>query len=105
MRIIDCNVLDNGRLGIGGGGTDIVVEGSTVSGNGVGVARAGFEAGGIKTVGGDVTITDNRITGNGAPGIWTDDDSTGDVIRSNTVSGTRWESRSRSAPTRWARKT
>ena len=51
------------------------------------MARTGFEAGGIKTVGSDVTISGNRIVGNGAPGIWTDDDATGDVIESNTVSG------------------
>ena len=37
--------------------------------------------------GSDVTITDNHINGNGAPGIWTDDDGTGDVIAGNTVSG------------------
>ena len=87
MTVLKCSVLDNGRLGIGGGGTHIIVEGNTVSGNGVGVTRAGFEAGGIKTVGSDVTITDNHINGNGAPGIWTDDDGTGDVIAGNTVSG------------------
>lgn len=69
------------------GGTHIIIEGNTVSGNGVGVSRAGFEAGGIKTVGDDVTITNNRISGNGAPGIWTDDDGIGDIIASNTVSG------------------
>ena len=86
MRIVDCSILDNGRLGIGGGGADIVIEGSTVSDNGVGVVRAGFEAGGIKTVGDDVTIVDNHIAGNGAPGIWTDDDSTEDVIRNNAIS-------------------
>jgi parallel beta-helix repeat protein len=87
MTVLDCRVLNNGRLGIGGGGTGIVIEGNTVSGNGIGVTRAGFEAGGIKTVGDDVTIADNRIIGNGAPGIWTDDDATGDLIKGNTVSG------------------
>jgi parallel beta-helix repeat protein len=86
MTIVDCSVLDNGRLGIGGGGTHITIQGNEVSGNGIGVTRAGFEAGGIKTVGNDVTIADNRISGNGAPGIWTDDDGTGDIIAGNTVS-------------------
>ena len=30
MTVLKCSVLDNGRLGIGGGGTHIVVEGNTV---------------------------------------------------------------------------
>jgi parallel beta-helix repeat protein len=72
MTISQCSIIDNDRLGIGGGGVGITIVHDTVSDNGNAVTQRGWEAGGIKTVGQDVVIEHNSIVGNGAPGIWTD---------------------------------
>lgn len=87
MTIYQCQVTANGRLGIGGGGTGVTIEGSVVSSNGVNATRKGFEAGGIKTVASQVVIAHNTIAGNGAPGVWTDDDATDVTIADNTIEG------------------
>jgi parallel beta-helix repeat protein len=72
MLVMQCQVSSNGRLGIGGGGTGITIADSVVNDNGIGVSQKGWEAGGIKTVAQNVLIEHNTISGNGAPGIWTD---------------------------------
>jgi hypothetical protein len=87
MTIYQCRVTGNGRLGIGGGGTGIEIEDDIVSTNGVNVLRTGFEAGGIKTVADDVVIAHDRISDNGAPGVWTDSAATGITIADNTIVG------------------
>jgi parallel beta-helix repeat protein len=86
MLVVDCDVSSNGRLGIGGGGTGVTLAGNVVNDNGVGVAHKGWEAGGIKTVADNVLIDDNTVSGNGAPGIWTDSGATNVAIRQNHLS-------------------
>jgi len=80
-----CQIVDNQRLGIGGGGQGITLYHDTVSHNGVGSTRHGFEAGGIKTTGHRVLIADNQVDDNGAPGIWTDVNATGVRIADNVI--------------------
>ncbi len=87
MVVVASTVEDNGRLGIGGGGRGVVVADDTVTGNGVGAGRKGFEAGGIKTVGDGVTIAGDTVSRNGGTGIWTDGDAEGVVVRDDTVTG------------------
>jgi parallel beta-helix repeat protein len=86
MVVVDCDISSNGRLGIGGGGTGVTMAGDVVNDNGVGVSQRGWEAGGIKTVAHNVLIDDNTISGNGAPGIWTDSGATNVAIRQNHLS-------------------
>jgi hypothetical protein len=86
MVLLGCQIISNGRLGVGGGGNGITITGSTISDNGLIVADRGWEAGGIKTVADNVLIDDNRIEGNGAPGIWTDVDATDVVVADNHLS-------------------
>jgi len=90
MSVLDCRVVDNARLGIGGGGQGITIEHDVVSNNGLTVARRGWEAGGIKTVGHDVLIADNEISGNGAPGVWTDGGASHVTIAANTLATNRF---------------
>ena len=71
MVVLQCKVIDNDRLGIGGGGNGVTIVDSVVSDNGLHVDK-GWEAGGIKTIADNVLIADDQIDGNGAPGIWTD---------------------------------
>lgn len=87
MVVVACQVRDAGRLGIGGGGRDLVVADSLVEGNGVGADRKAFEAGGIKTVGVGVAITHDEVEDNGGTGIWTDGDASSVTIEGDVVSG------------------
>jgi hypothetical protein len=89
MTIDHCNIHDNGQLGIGGPGTDIVIEHSRIDHNGFHrVAPGAFEAGGIKTVArGRMIVEFNDISDNGWTGLWTDLRSHGVVVEHNTISG------------------
>jgi hypothetical protein len=84
MTIEDSQIEDNGRLGIGGGGSDITISHDVISDNGIGTSDPGFEAGGIKTVGDDVTISDDVFRGNGTSGVWTDGGSNGVTVANST---------------------
>jgi parallel beta-helix repeat protein len=88
MVIAACHVDNSGRLGIGGGGSHVVVEGNMLDHNGSHVApHVLSEAGGIKTVSRDIAIVGNFIGYNDAPGIWTDVDATNVLIANNHVVG------------------
>jgi hypothetical protein len=90
MVILQCNVTGNGRLGIGGAGTGQTIIDTTVSQNGLTVGHRGWEAGGIKATGSDVLIAHDRISGNGAPGVWTDGGATDVVVQSNQMNANRF---------------
>jgi parallel beta-helix repeat protein len=90
MVVLQCKVVGNDRLGIGGGGDGVTITGSLVADNGLYVSDKGWEAGGIKTVADDVLIKDNQINGNGAPGIWTDSGATNVDALDNHLSGNRY---------------
>ncbi len=87
MVVLQCKVIDNDRLGIGGGGNGVTIVDSVVSDNGLHVAHKGWEAGGIKTIADNVLIADDQIDGNGAPGIWTDSGATDVAALNNHLSG------------------
>ncbi len=90
MVILQCNVVGNGRLGIGGAGSGETIIDTTVSQNGLTVGHRGWEAGGIKATGSNVLIAHDRIDGNGAPGVWTDGGATGVVVQDNQMSANRF---------------
>jgi parallel beta-helix repeat protein len=90
MVVLGCRIVANARLGIGGGGDGITIADSTISDNGLTVAQRGWEAGGIKTIAHNVLIEDNRIQGNGAPGIWTDGGATDVVMVGNQLVDNRF---------------
>jgi parallel beta-helix repeat protein len=90
MVVLTCRVINNARLGIGGGGNGITIDDNTISDNGLSVARRGWEAGGVKTVASNVLIVDNQIAGNGAPGVWTDGGANDVSVDDNQISGNRF---------------
>jgi parallel beta-helix repeat protein len=90
MVILQCTVVGNGRLGIGGAGSGETIIDSTISQNGLTVGDRGWEAGGIKPTGSNVLIAQDRINGNGAPGVWTDGGASDVVIQSNKLTGNRF---------------
>jgi hypothetical protein len=90
MVILQCNVVGNGRLGIGGAGSGETIIDTTVSQNGLTVGHRGWEAGGIKATGSNVLIAHDRIDGNGAPGVWTDGGATDVVVQDNQLKANRF---------------
>jgi parallel beta-helix repeat protein len=87
MIVIGCQIISNGRLGIGGGGSAVTIADNSIAENGLHVGQLGWEAGGIKTVADDVLIEGNHITDNGAAGIWTDVGASDIAVDSNQISG------------------
>ena len=72
----------NGQLGMGGGGTDAVVEDCEVSDNNQKGFSAGWEAGGIKVcLARNMRIIRMRAMRNRGPGIWFDIDDRGGLIQ------------------------
>jgi parallel beta-helix repeat protein len=87
MVVLQCRIVDNDRLGIGGGGNGVTIAGTVVNDNGIDVSDKGWEAGGIKTIADNVLIANDLIEGNGAPGIWTDSGATDVLMTGNHLSG------------------
>lgn len=90
-------IVDNGQLGIGGGGneTDTVrwvgraglVEGNTISGNNYAGFDFGWEGGGTKFVRTDgLVVRGNVVADNVGPGLWVDIDNVNTTIEGNAVS-------------------
>jgi hypothetical protein len=90
MVIIQCTVVGNGRLGIGGAGSGETIIESTVSQNALAVGHRGWEAGGIKATGSHVLIAHDRIDANGAPGVWTDGGATDVLVQNNQLRANRF---------------
>ncbi|MGE3936651.1 MAG: right-handed parallel beta-helix repeat-containing protein [Rhodospirillaceae bacterium] len=88
MRVTGNRVHDNGQLGIGGNGNDVVVEGNAIVGNN----RLGFdpewEAGGAKFVlTHRLVLRGNCVAGNGGSGLWTDINADDTLVEGNVVVG------------------
>jgi len=90
MVVEYCYIHDNGRLGIGGGGTGGSITDNVIDHNAYDYSSAvEEEAGGIKVEGTNLSISDNDIESNNAPGIWTDLGATGITITGNIVEANR----------------
>lgn len=86
MQALRNLIVDNGQLGIGGSGDNIVVEGNEWARNNA--ARFDFiwEAGGSKfTYTRNLIVRGNYIHHNHGPGLWTDIDNTGVLFEGNRV--------------------
>lgn len=80
------NVHHNGQKGIGGLGTNIVVQDNTVSFNNWAGFDTGWEAGGLKfAVTNNLVVRGNSIHDNLGPGIWSDVDSIYSLYENNVV--------------------
>lgn len=86
MVVQGCYVHDNGRLGIGGTGDDILVAGNDIAHNNTRHVPPNYESGGVKFSNTDnLVIENNQIHDNVGPGVWTDRDAINTTIQDNTI--------------------
>jgi parallel beta-helix repeat protein len=77
---------DNGQEGAGGQvGDGVTVDGVEIDHNNTHHVSCGYEAGGFKWVANNVTVKNSKIHDNACKGLWTDINSSGDVIENNQV--------------------
>ncbi|CAN5778970.1 hypothetical protein BH23CHL7_BH23CHL7_06600 [soil metagenome] len=81
--IVDNEIFNGGQLGIHHGGS--LVQGNRVHGNNTEDFSTAWEAGGLKSVHGDMVIDGNEFFDNGGPGIWIDIRADNVTISNNRV--------------------
>jgi Ca2+-binding RTX toxin-like protein len=86
-RIVGNDVHDNGQMGLGGNGANILVEGNTIHANGFWSGIDQFwEGGGAKfALTQDLVVRGNYSYGNHGFGLWTDIDNVGALYEGNLV--------------------
>lgn len=86
MQAASNHIHHQGQLGIGGGGTNVVVENNELAYNNTAGFSSSWEAGGTKfshTTG--LVVRGNRSHHNGGPGFWTDVNNINTLYDNNTV--------------------
>ena len=80
------NVHHNGQMGIGGGGTDVLVENNQIYYNNAAGFDYGWEGGGTKFAGTTrLKLRNNVVHHNNGPGLWLDIDNIDFLIEGNTT--------------------
>jgi len=73
MQVLNNKIVQNGQLGVGGGGRGGVVDGNEISGNNYAGYDYGWEAGGSKfAFTHNLVVRNNYVHDNDGPGLWTD---------------------------------
>ena len=73
MQVLNNKVNNNGQMGLGGSGDNILVAGNEIAYNNYAGYRYGWEAGGTKfTFTKGLVVRDNFVHNNNGPGLWTD---------------------------------
>jgi parallel beta-helix repeat protein len=82
----NCDVHDNGQIGITGVGDDVRIENNRVYANNTRGFSTGWEAGGVKISLSDrVLFSGNIVHDNRGPGLWCDGDCRNIIYENNTV--------------------
>jgi parallel beta-helix repeat protein len=85
-RVRDCDIHDNGQIGIAGYGRDILIEKNRIWSNNIYGFDYTWEAGGAKIALSDgVTFRANHVHDNGGPGLWCDIDCHNVLYEDNLV--------------------
>src|SRR5690349_16408236 len=85
-RVRDCDIHDNGQIGIAGHGGDILIERNRIWSNNIYGFDYTWEAGGAKIALSDgVTFRGNQVHDNVGPGLWCDIDCRNVVYEDNIV--------------------
>ena len=72
-QVLANKIIENGQMGMGGGGTDDVVDGNEIARNNYAGYAPGWEAGGCKfTFTRNLVVRNNYAHDNKGPGLWTD---------------------------------
>jgi len=88
MIVSGNQIIENGQLGIGGSGNDVLVENNTISRNHWAGFNPFWEAGGTKWVLTDgLVVRGNTVRDNDGPGLWTDIDNVNVLYEGNWVTG------------------
>jgi hypothetical protein len=86
MHAVKNYIHDNGQLGIGGTGTDVLIDTNDISANNYAGFEHGWEAGGAKFVmTKNLVVRGNSVYGNFGTGLWTDTDNRNTLYDSNQV--------------------
>jgi len=73
MQVLNNKVMNNGQMGLGGSGANILVAGNEIAYNNYAGYKYGWEAGGTKfTFTRGLVVRDNFVHDNNGPGLWTD---------------------------------
>jgi parallel beta-helix repeat protein len=90
-QLLRNNIHHNGQIGVGGGGTNALVEGNEIAWNNTNHFDWAWEAGGGKWAGTTkLTVRGNFAHHNGGPGLWTDIDNLDTLYENNTVEDNAW---------------
>src|SRR5690606_14643000 len=85
-RVRNNQVLEQGQLGIGGVGDNVLIAGNEVAWNNTAGFRWGWEAGGSKFARThDLVVRNNHVHDNNGPGLWTDIANTRTLYEGNRV--------------------
>ncbi len=85
-------VTQNGQLGIGASGSNVVIQGNEVSFNNTAGFDAGWEAGGTKfSATTNLMVQANYVHDNNGPGLWTDIENTNTLYDRNVVTNNAGE--------------
>ena len=85
-RVLNCNIHDNGQLGINAGGKDIVLAGNQIWENNIYGFDFGWEAGGVKVTRSDgAHFLRNYVHNNIGPGLWCDIECRNALYEENVV--------------------
>jgi hypothetical protein len=85
-QLIGNNIHHNGQLGIGGGGTNVLVQDNEIAYNNTAHYLAAWEAGGAKfAFHSNLTVRWNYVHDNAGPGLWTDIDNVDTAYAGNLV--------------------
>ncbi len=90
MQVLSNTVTDNGQMGLGGGGSNILVEGNEIARNNYAGYNYGWEAGGTKfSFTKNLVVRNNYVHDNNGPGLWTDIENVNALYEQNRTSGNK----------------
>ena len=87
MQVLNNKLVHNGQMGVGGGGSNVLVDGNEIAFNNYAGFRFSWEAGGSKFVfTKGLIIRNNNAHDNLGPGLWTDIENDGVLYEHNHTS-------------------
>jgi len=90
MQVLDNKIINNGQMGLGGSGTDILVAGNDIAYNNYAGYKYGWEAGGTKfTFTKGLVVRNNFVHNNNGPGLWTDIENHNTLYENNRTTGNK----------------